>query len=164
MGLLRGGQLVADHFVDASALDAVPPTVPVIVSLAQWQADRDALLARGTPLGVRLKSDQHPQVLAADLALLAVVVLEFPKFRDGRPYTYARLLRERYRFTGELRAVGDVLQEQLGFMQRCGFDSFELQSPDPEQAWSTVASDHSVHYQGTGASPTRAWDRRRQAP
>lgn len=166
MALIRNGQLVDDSYVDASTLDAVPPTGAVLVSLGQWQAGRDALLARGTPVGVKLHSDQHPQALAIDLAQLAVVALEFPKFRDGRPYTYARLLRERYRYTGELRAVGDVLQEQLCFMQRCGFDSFELRSLDPEKAWATVASDHSVFYQGTGASPRRASDLRKpgQAP
>lgn len=163
MALIREGLLVADPFVDASALDAVPATGAVIVSLAQWQADRAALLARGTPVGVRLKSDQHPGVLAADLPRLAVITLEFPKFRDGRAYTYARLLRERYGYAGELRAVGDVLQEQLNYMRRCGFDSFDLASPDPERAWSAVVGDHTVFYQGTGAGPVRAWDLRHPA-
>jgi uncharacterized protein (DUF934 family) len=163
MALIRDGRLVADPFVDASALEAVPATGPVIVSLAQWQAGREALLARATPVGVRLKSDQHPEVLAADLARLAVIALEFPKFRDGRAYTYARLLRERYGYAGELRAVGDVLQEQLNYMRRCGFDSFDLASPDPERAWSTVVGDHTVFYQGTGAGPVRAWDLRHPA-
>lgn len=163
MALIRDGRLVADPFVDASALDAVPATGPVIVSLAQWQADREALLARGTAVGVRLKSDQHPGVLAPDLPRLAVIALEFPKFRDGRAYTYARLLRERYGYTGELRAVGDVLQEQLNYMRRCGFDSFDLVSPDPERAWATVVGDHTVFYQGTGAGPVRAWDLRHPA-
>jgi uncharacterized protein (DUF934 family) len=160
MALIRDGRLVADPYVDASALDAVPATGPVIVSLAQWQAGRGDLLKRCTPVGVRLKSDQHPAALAADLAQLAVIALEFPKFRDGRAYSYARLLRDRYGYAGEIRAVGDVLQEQLGFMRRCGFDSFDLASPDPERAWSTVIGDHTVFYQGTEASPVRAWDLR----
>jgi uncharacterized protein (DUF934 family) len=164
MGLLRDGRLVADPFVDAAALETVPATGPVIVSLAQWQAHRDALLARGSPVGVRLKSDQHPEALAADLGRLAVVAVEFPKFRDGRGYTYARLLRERYGFRGELRAVGDVLQEQLTFMRRCGFDAFELQAPDPEAAWRAVAGDHTSFYQGTGASPDFAWPARHRRP
>ncbi|MBL8226804.1 MAG: DUF934 domain-containing protein [Chromatiales bacterium] len=163
MALIREGLLAADPFVDASALEAVPATGAVIVSLARWQADREALLARGTLVGVRLKSDQHPGVLAADLPRLAVIALEFPKFRDGRAYTYARLLRERYGYAGELRAVGDVLQEQLNYMRRCGFDSFDLASPDPERAWSAVVGDHTVFYQGTGAGPVRAWDLRHPA-
>jgi uncharacterized protein (DUF934 family) len=164
VALIRDGRLVADPFVDASALDAIPTTGPVIVSLVQWQQNREALLARGTPVGVRLRSDQNPAVLAEDLPRLAVVALEFPKFRDGRAYTYARLLRERHAYAGELRAVGDVLQEQLNYMRRCGFDSFDLASPDPEGAWAAVIGDHTVFYQGTGTSPVRAWDLRHQRP
>ena len=160
MTLIRDGRRVDDPYTDASALEAVPPTGPVIVSLAQWQAGREALLARGVPVGVRLRSDQHPQAIAADATRLAVIALEFPKFRDGRAYSHARLLRERYGYTGELRAVGDVLQEQLTFMRRCGFDTFDLQSPDPERAWAAVAGDHTAFYQGTGASPGFAWPQR----
>lgn len=160
MALLRDGRVVADPFTAVAADEPVPATGPVIVTLARFQADRSALLGRGTPLGVRLASDQHPEAIAADLDRLAVVALEFPKFRDGRAYSYARLLRERYGFGGEIRAVGDVLQEQLGYLRRCGFDSFELKAADPEAAWAAVAGDHSVFYQGTGASPDFAWRQR----
>ena len=126
MALVKNGELVTSSFVDASAAEAIPPAGPVIVSLEQWQAHRDALLKRGTPLGIRLHSDQPPELIAADLQHFAVVALEFPKFRDGRAYSYARLLRERYGFKGELRAVGEVLLEQLFFMLRTGFDAFEI--------------------------------------
>jgi uncharacterized protein (DUF934 family) len=162
MAVLRDGRLVADPFTSVAA-DEPLPAGPVIVGLARFQAERDTLLGRGAPLGVRLASDQHPQAIAADVGRLAVVALEFPKFRDGRAYTYARLLRERYGFAGELRAVGDVLQEQLTFMRRCGFDSFELQATDPEAAWAAVAGDHTAFYQGTGASPDFAWRQRHRA-
>ncbi len=89
-------------------------------------APRRRCSKRGTPLGIRLHSDQSPELIAADVPQFAVVALEFPKFRDGRAYSYARLLRERYGFKGELRAVGDVLLEQLFFMLRTGFDAFEI--------------------------------------
>src|SRR5262249_36553874 len=92
MSLLKGGKLVPDTFVDASGAEAIPPAGPVIVSLDQWQKNRDALLARGTPLGVRLHSDQSPESIADDVQHFALVALEFPKFRDGRAYSYARLL------------------------------------------------------------------------
>ena len=112
MALIKNGELVASSFVDVSTAEAIPLTGAVIVSLEQWQAQRAALLARGTPLGIRLHSDQSPDLVAADLAHFALVSLEFPKFRDGRAYSYARLLRERHGFKGELRAVGDGVGDQ----------------------------------------------------
>ncbi len=151
MALIKAGKRVEDPFVDASGADAIPPLGPVIVSLAQWQAQRDALLTRGTPLGIRLHSDQSPEAIADDVQHFALIALEFPKFRDGRAYSYARLLRERYGFKGELRAVGDVLMEQLFFMLRTGFDAFDVQqSPDPVAAFETALKDFSVWYQPTG--------------
>ena len=151
MSLIKDGKLVQDTFVDASGAETIPPAGPVIVSLAQWQSQRDALLARGTPLGLRLHSDQSPEVIADDVQHFALIALEFPKFRDGRAYSYARLLRERYGFKGELRAVGDVLMEQVFFMVRTGFDAFDLQqSPDPVAAFQTALQDFTVWYQPTG--------------
>ena len=102
MGLVKNNALADDPFFDASAAETVPPAGPVIVSLAQWQAQREGLLARGAPVGVRLHSDQSPELIADDLEHLAVVALEFPKFRDGRAYSYARLLRERYGYRGRV--------------------------------------------------------------
>lgn len=165
MALIKGGKLVEDAFVDASGADAIPPSGPVIVSLAQWQSQRDALLARGTPLGLRLHSDQSPEAIADDARHFALIALEFPKFRDGRAYSYARLLRERYGFKGELRAVGDVLMEQLFFMVRTGFDAFDLQqSPDPVAAFQTALKDFTVWYQPTGDGRPTAMQLRRRTP
>ncbi len=158
MGLVRNAKPVTDDpYTDASSLDTVPAAGAVIVSLEQWQREREALLARRVPLGIRLRSEQSPLAIAADLAHLAVIALEFPKFRDGRAYSHARVLRERLGYRGEIRAVGEVLQEQLHYMARCGFDAFEIRDEDPVRAWQTAASDHSVWYQRTG-------DGRRAAP
>jgi uncharacterized protein (DUF934 family) len=155
MSLIKAGKIVEDPFYDASGAETIPASGAVIVNLEQWQAQRDALLARGAPLGLRLHSDQSPELIADDPAndvnRFALIALEFPKFRDGRAYSYARLLRERYGFKGELRAVGDVLMEQLFFMLRTGFDAFDLQqSPDPVAAFQTAMNDMSVWYQPTG--------------
>jgi uncharacterized protein (DUF934 family) len=149
MALIKNGELAASSFVDASVAETIPATGAVIVNLKQWQAQRTELLKRGTPLGLRLHSDQPPDLIAADLPHFTLVALEFPKFRDGRAYSYARLLRERYAFKGELRAVGEVLLEQLFFMLRVGFDAFEVTSADPLGDYRTALADFSVWYQPT---------------
>ena len=149
MALIKGNELVADEFAHVAEGAAIPAQGAVLVGLEQWQAEREALLARGTALGVRLRSDQSPELIASDLPRLTLVALEFPKFRDGRAYSYARILRERYGYRGEIRAVGDVLMEQLLFMLRTGFDAFEIESDDPLGQFRTAVGDFSVWYQPT---------------
>jgi uncharacterized protein (DUF934 family) len=146
MPLIRNGQFVDDDFVAVGDEDALPGGA-VIVSLERWQRDRDALAARNTPLGVRLKSGQEPSVIAGDLDKLAVVALEFPIFRNGRAYSYARLLRERYGYTGELRAVGNVLRDQFHFMVRCGFDALEVADNITPEIYTENAGIFSHSYQ-----------------
>jgi uncharacterized protein (DUF934 family) len=150
MALIRDRKLVDDQFTSVADDGQVPDSGPVIVSLTQWQDQRDDLIGRGEPVGVRLKSDEHPEAIAESLDRLAIVALEFPTFRDGRAYSYARLLRERYGFSGELRAVGDVLLEQLHYMERVGFNAFEFESDDPERAYEIASADFSVWYQPSG--------------
>jgi uncharacterized protein (DUF934 family) len=150
MPLIRNDELVDDDFRTLADDEALPGEGGVIVSLARWKKDRDALSRRKAPLGVRLKSDESPEAVADDLGRLALVALEFPKFRDGRAYSYARILRERYGFRGEVRAVGDVLMEQLHFMLRTGFNAFELEGADPLGQYRTAKAEFSVWYQPTG--------------
>lgn len=148
MLLIKDGHPVDDPW-QAVADDAVlPDAVPVVVSLQRWRAERDLLVERSAPVGVRLKSNELADSIAADVTHLALIALEFPGFRDGRAYSTARLLRERYGFRGELRAVGQVLRDQLLFMQRCGFNAFEV-SNDAAAAWQQAISEFSVFYQPT---------------
>ena len=116
-------EALADPFTTVDD-DQPTPAGDVIVSLSRFQAEGEDLLARGRRVGVRLTADETPEALAYDLPRITVVALTFPKFRDGRAYSAARVLRETLKFTGEVRAVGDVLQEQIYFMVRCGFDAF----------------------------------------
>lgn len=147
MPLVKDGEVVADAWCHAGDDDPLPEGAPVVVPLARWRRDRDSLLARGTPLGVRLTSDQLAETIGDDAGHLALIVLVFPSFRDGRPYSTARLLRERYGFRGELRASGDVLRDQLLFMQRCGIDAFDIPSDDAVAAWQQATQEISVVYQ-----------------
>jgi len=147
MALIRNGKVVEDEFTDVSSREEVPADGAVIVSLGQWQSGRDALAGRR--LGIRLRSDESPDLITDDLDHFSVVALEFPVFRDGRAYSYARILREACGFSGELRAVGEVLLEQLHFMIRVGFDAFELASDDPERDYQTAAEEFTAWYQPT---------------
>ena len=122
----------------------------MIVSLGCWQASREALLQRDEQVGIRLRSDEPPDLIGAGLEKLAVIALEFPAFRDGRAYSYARLLRERFGYQGELRAVGDVLLEQLHYMERVGFNAFEILSDDPLTDFDIATNDFTTWYQASG--------------
>lgn len=147
MPLVKDGRLVDDPWVGLADDAPVPAEGPVFVSLTRFRAERDALLARGAPLGVRLKSSELAPEIGTDAPLLALVAVEFPTFRDGRGYTTARLLRERFGFKGELRAVGDVLRDQVLFMHRCGFDAFEVADEAALEGLKAAMAEFTVFYQ-----------------
>ena len=147
MPLIKHGGIVDDPWVMLADDDPVPASGAVIVPLDRWRAEHEALLARGAPLGVRLASHQPASELAGHQDQLSVVALEFPTFRDGRAYSTARLLRERYGYKGELRAVGNVLRDQFLFMLRCGFDAFEVATKEEAVAWKKAINEFSVWYQ-----------------
>ena len=154
MALIRDGKLAEDRFSQTAAEAPWPETGGLLVALELWQSQRDELLASGRPLGLKLRSDEHPDAIIGDIGHFAMIALEFPVFRDGRAYSYARLLR-RAGFSGELRAVGDVLLDQLHYMQRVGFDAFDIDAEDPEAAFRQAQSEFSVWYQPAGDE--RAW-------
>ncbi len=125
MKLLKGGQFAADPYTQI-ADDAALPEGPVLVSLARFQKERDALLARNTPIGVQLKSSENPELLGEDLQRLSLVALEFPAHRDGRSFSWARMLRQRLKFRGEVRAVGNFIYDQINYQHRVGFDAWAV--------------------------------------
>jgi uncharacterized protein (DUF934 family) len=143
--LLRDRQIVFDEwrYVAEAAGDA---GAPLIVTFDQWQMEPDTWIARGSPLGVALSAAHKIEQLAPDLARFALIAAEFSGPSEGRGYSQARLLRERWNFKGELRATGYVRRDQLFFMARCGFNSFELPEADLEDAH-TAFSTFSAAYQ-----------------
>ncbi len=147
MPLIKDDTLAADPWASPADDEPLPAGEPAIVSLERWQAERETLAKRNAPLGVRLRSDQPPGEIAGDLDHFAVIALEFPKFTDGRAYSYARLLRERHGYAGELRAVGNVLRDQFPFMVRCGFDAFEVPDGARIEDWLASRDAISVSYQ-----------------
>ncbi|MBW8860242.1 MAG: DUF934 domain-containing protein [Caulobacter sp.] len=148
-----------DVFTHVGDDDALPEG-DVILSLARFQAEGEILLSNSRRVGVRVEADQEVEALAYDLPRLSVVALAFPKYRDGRAYTSARLLRERLGFTGEVRAVGDVLQEQAGFMVRCGFDAFEPADGATPEAWTKAAHRYRHVYQRAADNRPPAFEER----
>jgi uncharacterized protein (DUF934 family) len=146
MALIKNGEVIDDPWLRV-ADDQDLPDGPAIVTPARWHDRRDELAGHNGPLGIVLMSDQPPALIADDLDRFAVVALEFPAFTDGRAYSYARLLRERYGYTGELRAVGNVLRDQLAFMARCGFDAFEVADDAAAEAFKAALAEISVAYQ-----------------
>ena len=123
--LIKSGAYAQDIFAPVTD-DAPLPEGAVMVSLARFQRDRETFLARNTPVGVRLQSHENPEVLGADVNHFSLIALELPKFRDGRAFSWARMLRTRLGFTGEIRAVGDFLYDQVNYQHRVGFDAWEV--------------------------------------
>jgi uncharacterized protein (DUF934 family) len=143
--LLRDGVIVDDDWSYAAEGDGAVAGA-LILTLPQWQNDRDAWLARGARLGVVLMPADRVERIAADLPLLSLIACSFPGPSEGRGYSQARSLRERWKFTGELRATGYVRRDQLFFLARSGFNSFEL--PDSDLADAHLAlSTFSAAYQ-----------------
>ena len=155
-----GAAVIADRFTKVDDEEGLPPSGGVLVSLARFQADGASLAERDGELGVWLRSDESPTALEANLDSLSLVALDFPVFSDGRAFSSARILRERYRFKGEIRAIGDVLCEQVPFMLRSGFDTFEMASERALEEFRAVVGEVRVVYQPTGDGRATALDDR----
>lgn len=147
MRIIKDKTIVDDQWVHVAADAETIPAGDIIVPLALWKARRDEFNGRNGGLGVLLEPSDHPEDIAADLDRFSVVACNFPSFRDGRAYSTARLLRERYGYEGEIRAVGDVLRDQLFFMARCGFNAFELRADRSIEDALRAFDDFSVTYQ-----------------
>src|ERR1700737_2276801 len=153
--LIKGRAIIEDRWTllrDATSLDDVPGEAAVIVPLALWKSEHEALVTR-KDVGVWLKPDDEPSALAAEIDSLPLIAIDFPKFVDGRGYSTGRLLREKYRFAGELRAIGDVLRDQLYYLSQCGFDAFAIKAGQDIASALAGLDDFSDNYQSTNARP-----------
>jgi uncharacterized protein (DUF934 family) len=140
------------------------PIGPLLVPLAVWQARRQALIERewehGWPLGVWLAAGEGPEAIAGDLDDLSVVAVHFPKVTDGRGYSAAHLLRERYGYRGEVRAIGQVTRDQLHYLRRSGFDAFALRADQDVEASLGSLHDFDESYQAAIDQPLPLFRRR----
>ena len=161
--LIKRGEIVDNAYTlvrAASSLVDLPEATPVIVPLSLWLTARAALVARGD-VGVWLAPDDDPSVIASDLKLLPVIAVDFPSFTDGRGYSTARLLRERFDYRGELRAIGDIARDQIFFLREVGFDAFAIRDDKEVTEALFGLHDFADGYQATAVRTP--WFRRRVA-
>lgn len=168
MALIKERKPAVDHWklLEAEAggePPAVPATGDVIVPLTVWRSQREALLARAGGLGVCLAGEHDPAEIARDLAHFRVIAVHFKSFTDGRGYSIAQLLRRRYGWQGELRAIGDVQRDQLFYLRRCGFDAFVLRDGEDLEAALAAFDDFSDAYQASVDQPPPLFRRREAA-
>jgi uncharacterized protein (DUF934 family) len=150
MPLVKNGKIATDIFVHVADDAELPADGAVLISAARFLENPEALSRRPGKTGVIWPNSRDVDDLVPYLDRLAVIALVFPTFRDGRAYSQARLLRERYGFRGELRAIGQILRDQFLFMLRAGFDVFEVKKQSDAEAFTNTAKRYSVFYQPTG--------------
>ncbi len=147
MPLVKTGKIAEDQYVRVEDDTPLPDAVPVLLTAARFLAGARELVERDAPVGVVWPNDRRVAEIAPFVDRLALIALVFPKFKDGRAYSQARLLRERHGFRGELRAVGEVLRDQFQFLLRSGFDAFEVKKSADAAAFAQAAERFSVFYQ-----------------
>ncbi len=148
--LIKNGALIEDRWtlVRGAPVDGALPAPYSIVPLAYWLASRSDLRVRGD-VGVWLAPADDPALLGPDATTLPLIAVDFPKFADGRGYSTGRLLRERFAFTGELRAVGDIQRDQLYYLYQVGFDAFVVRDGNDLRSTLAALRDFSDGYQLT---------------
>lgn len=158
--IIRKRAIVIDDFVHVADDAELPPadTQP-LVSLARYRTQGAELVERYARLGVRVPSDKLPEDIP-HIDRLALIAIEFPKFTDGRGYSVGRMLRDRHGFRGELRAVGWVLRDNLYYMERCGFDAFELKAGKPLESALEAFGEFAATYQADTADKRPIYRRR----
>lgn len=164
--IIKHREVVDDrwHLLPKDApLETVPNCDDVIIPLNLWLEHGPALRGRDGGLGVWLDADEEPEAIAGDLDNFQVIAVNFPAFTDGRGFSTARLLRERFGYKGEVRAIGDVLRDQLFFMQSCGFDAYAIRADRDPQAALAGLDDFSEVYQTSVTQPQPLFRRRQLA-
>jgi uncharacterized protein (DUF934 family) len=164
--IIRNNTIVSDDWQvlrpSAEAPLGALPEGRVLVPLATWLDRHAELLARGNA-GVWLAGTDDPATLAPWLQQLEVVAVDFPKFTDGRGYSVAYLLRSRFGYRGELRAIGDVLPDQLFYMHRTGFDAYAVRADKDIGKALRALKPFTDAYQGSWDNPVPAYRRHARA-
>ena len=153
MPILKHGEIIIDDWQNLADDEVLPEEGLAIVSLARWQTDRDQLINARRPLGLRLTGNVDVSEIAADLDHFDLVAVSFPGIADGRGYSQARLLRQRFGFTGELRATGPLVRDVFAALERVGFDAIEARDQAEAEAWSVAVGRITVRLQSDITAP-----------
>lgn len=157
MPLIKNGRPASDPWVFYPDDAPLQPDIPAVVSLRRFDLERAALTAAAVDLGVRLAPHEGAEALAGALDRLGLIEIEFPAFTDGRGYSAARLLRQRYGYTGEIRAVGQVLRDQALFMLRAGINAFQVSDGETADGWLAAIAAVRSAYQPASDGRTPIW-------
>jgi len=158
--LIHQRKLINDTWVIASEPSDAFKGKDVLVPLTAWKSHQADWLQQAARVGVLLEPNEDPAEVASELAQFTLIAVNFPVFTDGRGYSIGRLLRERYGYTGELRAVGDIMQDQLFYLSRVGFDAFLLRADQSVEGAITALDSFSEAYQASVERPDPLFRRR----
>jgi uncharacterized protein (DUF934 family) len=150
MPLIKNGRVTEDRYIKILDDAPLPEDGPVIVPAARFLADAEEILRRNAPVGVIWPNNRRVAELEPYLDRVSLVILVFPSFKDGRAYSQARQLRERYGFRGELRATGQILRDQFLFQVRAGFDALDVAKAGDVDAFAAALARYTVFYQPAG--------------
>jgi uncharacterized protein (DUF934 family) len=159
MQVIKDGRIVADSWRHLSDDEPVP-TTPCTVSAARWLREREELLKHEGPLGIRLTGDDRLEDFAADFERVPLIVVEFPTMVDGRGFSIARLLHERYGYKGEIRARGKFIRDQVFYLHRVGCNAFEFAEGEDLESILPLLHEFSVTYQAAADDPRPLYRRR----
>jgi uncharacterized protein (DUF934 family) len=163
MPLLKDGKITEDVWAAVEDGQELPESGPVLVSLARLKAEHASLLAGNHSVGVKLANSDDPAEIAPWLDRISLVALDFPKYTDGRALSQAQLLRRRHGYTGEVRATGQELRDQLRLMIRTGFDAMVIDQADAEAVFDFSAHEFSDFYQSAADTTDTIFVKRQRA-
>ncbi len=148
MQIIKDKQIVEDNWTHVADDESIQDG-NITVSLERWHKDKEQLVNHNGKLGIRLSSTDAVENIADDLKRFQLIELDFPVFTDGRAFTQARLLRGRYHFNGEIRAIGSYMLDQIFYLSRVGVNAFKLENPDELPVALTTLDDFTVKYQAS---------------
>ncbi len=160
MQIIKDREIIEDQWLHLDEEDADLVIGDITIPLSRWQAEHESLIKHNGKLGLRLSGDDPLEEIIPDLEHFDLIVLVFPAFTDGRCYSFARLLRDRYHYQGEIRAQGDILRDQLYYMTQCGINSFEMADSEYLADALSAFDDFSENYQATALNPDPLYRRR----